>query len=232
MKKYLASAIALTAVTATPVMANDFTGPRVEVQIAMDSVSTLESDKYSDDDETYYDRDTASAFAFGFGAGYDLALKDKLIAGVEANLNFSNAEDGGFEGYIADYVQADEMRVSRDIDVSARLGYTVSPNVLIYAKAGYAVSRLKFDIYEEYYADDYFDERWLGRQARNRGGLRVGAGVEAKIASGVYTKFEYRYTDYNDWKSTNDYTQAHGYSNDAEFKINRHQAVAAIGYRF
>lgn len=65
----------------------------------------------------------------------------------------------------------------RNIGASARLGYTVTDRVLVYGKVGYA--------------------NWKQTTSTELEGLRVGGGVEARIAGPFYTKVEYRYTDFN-----------------------------------
>lgn len=64
----------------------------------------------------------------------------------------------------------------RNIAVAGRLGYVVNPSVLIYTKAGYA--------------------NWKQVPARKYEGLRLGAGLEAKLVGPLYTKVEYRHVDY------------------------------------
>jgi outer membrane immunogenic protein len=65
----------------------------------------------------------------------------------------------------------------RNVGASARLGYTVTDRVLVYGKVGYA--------------------NWKQATSTELEGLRVGGGVEARIAGPFYTKVEYRYTDFN-----------------------------------
>ena len=65
----------------------------------------------------------------------------------------------------------------RNVGASARLGYVVADKALIYGKVGYA--------------------NWKQTTSRELEGLRLGAGVEAKLYSPVYGKVEYRYTDFN-----------------------------------
>lgn len=65
----------------------------------------------------------------------------------------------------------------RNVGASARLGYVVADKALIYGKVGYA--------------------NWKQTTSRELEGLRLGAGVEAKLYGPVYGKVEYRYTDFN-----------------------------------
>lgn len=79
-----------------------------------------------------------------------------------------------------------------DLGVGARLGYVVNDNVLAYARGGYT----NLD---------------LGR--RSVDGLTVGGGLEVNVTGPVYTKVEYRYTDF-------------------EGGLGRHGGLVGIGVRF
>lgn len=65
----------------------------------------------------------------------------------------------------------------RNVGAAARIGYVVADKALVYGKVGYA--------------------NWKQTTTRELEGLRLGAGVEAKIAGPVYGKVEYRYTDFD-----------------------------------
>lgn len=65
----------------------------------------------------------------------------------------------------------------RNIGAGARLGYVVSNKVMVYGKVGYA--------------------NWKQTTTAELEGLRLGGGVEVKVAGPVYAKAEYRYTDFN-----------------------------------
>lgn len=63
----------------------------------------------------------------------------------------------------------------RTVGVAARAGVLVTDNVLLYGKAGY--------------------ENFRSANYGKLDGLRLGAGIEAKITGPVYGKVEYRYSD-------------------------------------
>jgi outer membrane immunogenic protein len=65
----------------------------------------------------------------------------------------------------------------RDLGVGARLGYVIADNVLVYGKAAYA--------------------NWRQVAGVDTEGLRLGGGLEVNVAGPVYTKVEYRYTDFD-----------------------------------
>ena len=79
-----------------------------------------------------------------------------------------------------------------DLGLGARLGYVLNENVLGYVRGGYT----NLD---------------LGR--RSIDGLTVGGGLEVNVSGPVYTKVEYRYTDF-------------------ERGVGRHGGLVGVGIRF
>ena len=79
-----------------------------------------------------------------------------------------------------------------DLGAAARLGYVLNENVLAYTRAGYSN---------------------LDLGARSVDGLTVGGGLEVNVAGPVFTKVEYRYTDF-------------------EGNLGRHGATVGVGIRF
>lgn len=156
MKTFAIVAASAAALLATPAMAGDFAGPRIEVTAGADDVT-----KGVDVTDVTY----------GAAIGYDLQF-GKVVAGVDATA--ANVFDRA------------------DLGVGARLGYVLNENVLAYARAGY--TRLD-----------------LGR--REIEGATVGGGLEVNVVGPVYTKVEYRYTDF-------------------EGGAGRHGGLVGVGYRF
>lgn len=156
MKKLIALAALATAAFASPAMANDFSGPRIEVTVGADDVTG----GVDPTDVTY-----------GGVLGYDLQF-GKVVLGVEATA--ANVFDRA------------------DLGAAARLGYTLNKNVLAYTRVGYT----NLD---------------LGAQSVD--GLAVGGGLEVKLAGPVFTKVEYRYTDF-------------------EGGLGRHGGLVGFGLRF
>lgn len=79
-----------------------------------------------------------------------------------------------------------------DLGAAARLGYTLNKNVLAYTRVGYTN---------------------LDLGARSADGLAVGGGLEVKLVGPVFTKVEYRYTDF-------------------EGGLGRHGGLVGFGLRF
>lgn len=94
---------------------------------------------------------------YGAAAGFDIKVLPRVTAGLEASV--ANVFDRA------------------DIGVAARLGYTVTNNVLVYGRAGYSNFRQLPGLELE--------------------GLQVGGGVEVAVVGPVYAGLEYRYTDFS-----------------------------------
>lgn len=185
--RILAAGLALSAAVAAahPAYAEGFTGFRTELHGGYDAVSSA------------YTVDGATA---GTGIGYDIAVGKSVIVGVEANLDYSSVKDEGVA-----FGAAYSVVARRDIELSARLGAKLGERTLAYVKAGYSNAGY------EGAAAGY--GMWAyGRDTSD--GLRLGLGLEQRIADSWYFKGEYRYTRYG--------------SDD----VNRNQAIFGVGYRF
>lgn len=142
MKNFVIStALASLALIASPAMAGDFSGPRLEATVGVDKVNRGVD---------------PTDISYGVGAGYDLQFGN-VVTGVEAGV--------------------DNVFDRRDIGVSARLGYVLNENVLLFTKVGYS--------------------NWKPTNRLTLEGVRVGGGLEMNVAGPVYAKVEYRYTDFN-----------------------------------
>lgn len=193
MRKYIFAAL-LAGTIAAPAMAQDaapFTGMRVEGIVGYDRVGTENLDDDSD------------GLTYGAGVGYDFQMGG-MVAGVEAEITDSTVDECASGVLIAGDEICDE--VGRDIYVGGRVGGLVSPNTLLYAKAGYTNGRLQTDYTVP--GDSLVEEA-----GTNLDGIRLGAGAEFAVGPNSYIKTEYRYSNY-------------------EQGFEKHQVVAGFGFRF
>jgi len=189
----LALITAAMPLAAVPAMAQDvaqpFTGARVEGLVGWDR---LQSDYDHKDGVTY-----------GVAAGYDAAMGNGLILGVEGELSDSTTKACGPDGVGDRYC----FRTGRDLYVGGRIGTAITPQLLAYAKAGYTNARYKLTV------DDAVtgDRTHLG--GHNYDGYRLGAGLEYAITPQSYVKAEYRYSNW-------------------EGGLDKNQVLAGFGFRF
>lgn len=181
----LAASVAALALAATPASAQTV---RAEIHGGWDHVG--------DDVNT-------DGIVYGIGAGVDFQLAPRVVAGVEANLDFSTADECG----TAILAAGDELCVEarRDLSAVGRIGYQVTPEGTIYALAGYTNGRFRID-YDPANGPAV-------RTSENLDGLRVGAGYQHGFGNGLYSKVEYRYSNY-------------------EAGVERHQVIAGLGIAF
>lgn len=250
MKKilFLTAAAALT--FSGTAHANDFNGFRVEVQTGLDVLSGKESYKEQsttdgtvDPDSTYSDTDrgNATGLQFGLGVGYDAEISSNIVAGIEASIAFSDAKfrDIGYNYDISDdeTFEADDLKAKREIELGARIGYKVNPSTLVYLKGGYVNGRFKLNGETEFLNQD---DEWDYRDqsfSKNRGGYRVGAGIETLLGGNTFAKLEYRYTNFKDLKVNSvyedpDFDGERVYTQSYRLGMSRHQVAASVGVRF
>jgi outer membrane immunogenic protein len=174
--RLLAAAAPAILFAAAPCAAQSFTGPRLEANTGYDAVHS------EDLPETV---DTVDGIRLGLAAGYDIALAPRLIAGIEAGIGWSVADDTRGTIGTARY----RLSNGRDIDAALRLGYLVAPRTLVYAKAGWANSKAEVRVTQA---------GGTVRASDDDDGVRLGAGVEQMLGEHAYAKAEYRYTAYGD----------------------------------
>ena len=160
MRKYVLAAL-LAGAFVTPAEAQEaagnFSGVRLEGIVGYDRPNV--EDEGSD------------GVVHGAGVGYDIQSRGGAVFGVEGEVTDSTADD-----CINDVdITGDQLcaRAGRDFYVGGRVGAAVSPNVLLYGKAGYTNAPVRLD-YQDGTAGTTadFDE------GRNLDGLRAGAGAE------------------------------------------------------
>lgn len=139
----------------------------------------------------------------GIYAGYDRRAADRVVVGVEGGLDFANDDE------IKNTVTGDKYTINPkySFDLTARAGYLVNPNTLVYARGGYTNARMKTTIDSAVATTSATD---------NRDGWLVGAGVERQFMKNASTRIEYRYSDLS----------------EGDGNFDRHRVLAGISYRF
>ena len=196
MRKYLlaglmAGAAAISAAPASAQEAAPFSGVRVEGIVGYDT--------------TDVEGENSDGIVYGAQVGYDVQAGG-IVLGVEGE-----ASDSTVDECVSDVdLVGDELcaQAGRDLYVGGRIGAAVTPNILIYGKAGYTNARVSLD-----YEDGTTATTLDFEDGENLDGVRVGGGVEFALGRNSYAKTEYRYSNY-------------------EQGFDRHQVVAGFGFRF
>jgi len=125
------------------------------------------------ENETIGNTINTDGFLLGGFVGYNYQVGN-IVAGAEADLGYS-WEDGSNVGQTSDSGVEGSLR--------ARLGYVVSPAVLLYATAGGAAKDLEVS---------------NGSASENNTmvGWTAGAGADVMVTDNVFGRIEYRYTDF------------------------------------
>lgn len=176
-KLILASIAAIAPFAAAPAMAQDaapFTGLRAEGTVGWERLGT---DNGHDNGVTY-----------GFGVGYDAAVGKNLIVGLDGEIADSSAKRCGTFASAVDELCT---RTRRDLYIGARAGVPVTPNLLLYGKAGYTNARFNTSYVDGVDGSTNFDI------SHDHGGYRLGAGAEYAITPQAFIKAEYRYSNYS-----------------------------------
>lgn len=168
MSTKFAFAALVAATVASPSMAADISGFRIDGLLGWDSVK-LE------------DFGSKGGFAFGIGAGYDFAVGETVSLGIDGEWMDST---GDLE--VTDGVDSAKLSAQSDLYIGARLTGKVADNVAVYAKAGYANANFKLST----------NLPGFGTLSDNLDGFRLGVGAQYLFESGLYAGAEYRYTNY------------------------------------
>jgi outer membrane immunogenic protein len=112
-------------------------------------------------------------FLLGGFAGYNYQVGN-MVAGAEADIGYS-WEEGENAGLTSESGVDGSLR--------ARLGYVVSPNILLYATAGGAAKDLELS------GGGFSDNNTML-------GWTAGAGADMMVTERVFGRVEYRYTDF------------------------------------
>lgn len=112
-------------------------------------------------------------FLLGGFAGYNWQAGN-IVAGAEADIGYSWVE-GSNAGYKSESGLEGSLR--------ARLGYVVSPNILLYATAGAAAKDLEVS------GGGFKDSNTMV-------GWTAGAGTDVMVTENIFGRVEYRYTDF------------------------------------
>lgn len=202
MKHPILAAIALAA-TATPAFAQDaqpFEGPFIGASAGWNRAEAAGRTEGGQPLDGEVARDSVVIGAF---AGYDHKVLDRVVLGAEAG--FSIALDDSSAGRSAGNQITLDERYS--FDLTARAGYLVTDDVLIYARGGYANSRVRTEIEQA---------GSIATRSDNRDGWLVGGGAEYAISPNIRARVEYRYSDFG----------SDGRNSE------RHQTLVGVSYKF
>lgn len=202
MKRIVSSvaALALAAGLGSAASAEPFNGPFVGVQAGWNQDDLGTPSTPLGDVAVGRSQDSLSGGVF---AGYDYKISPRVVLGAEAGVQFG-ADDSIVRDTGATRVTVDPKR---SIDLTARAGYLVTDDTLLYARGGYTNARVKTSVE---------NAAGIRSASANRDGWLLGGGIEHALSDNVSARAEYRYSDLS----------------EGDGKFDRHQALFGIAYRF
>ena len=111
-----------------------------------------------------------ASFTYGGVAGYDFAVSEMFLLGVEADIASVSMDTGDFD------------IDNRQVSAALRGTYVMSPAAAVFVSAGYT----NLDVSE--------DSTNIGVDFD---GFRVGGGAEFNVSPRAYASIEYRYSEYD-----------------------------------
>jgi len=199
----------VAALLAAPALAqgapSSFNGPFVGVQGGwQQDRQTLE---FTTGGLTTRGSERADGLLYGGQVGYDFRL-GQTVFGIEASMTGRTGA-----GFLDDGADTYRLTQGRTVGTTARLGFLVGPDALIYGRGGYTNTQYRLE-------DGPF------RASENRDGWTVGAGYEQMFSRNVSARLEYNYADYG-----KDVLFA-GQGTPSELQYRRHGVTAGLNFRF
>ncbi len=171
----------------------------------------------------------------GIYGGYNWQFAPRWIAGVEGDVGSADktkAQYGflpGFSGVIFPLFAGDNISVQLTWDASlrARLGYAITPSLLVYGTGGVAWQHLTTTSNCGALCGVV-----SGSDSRTVTGYTVGGGLEAPLGGNWLARGEYRYSDYGTIRQPINYPAPLSATANIDTTLRTHLMSIGIAYRF
>jgi outer membrane immunogenic protein len=196
----LVLATALVAPFASAASAAPFDGPFVGAQVGWQSEKMR--DVKSSLGTVPVDENKRSVSG-GVFAGYDKTFNGRFVLGAEGGVDFGTDNEVSTSAAGASYT----VDPKYSFDVTARAGYLVTPQTLLYVRGGYTNARVRTTL---------TNAAAVQAASDNQDGWLVGGGVEHQLNQNLSARLEYRYSKLS----------------EGDGKDYRHRVLAGMSYRF
>lgn len=159
------------------------------------------------------DRNDHSGLSYGGQVGFDFNLRNGVVIGVEGSMTGRTGTEHNIDQFGNPY----DFRLGRTFNATGRVGVTVGPDGLVYARGGY--SNARFILVDNF-----------GKLQTDRGGWTVGLGYEQSIVRNVSARVEYNYSQYGH-DDLGQYATDYGLAS-ARVNYKRHNVSAGLNFRF
>lgn len=186
MKTMIAGAVLVALMSGSAALADGFEGFKAGAEIG--AVSTRYTDTFPSLGGSRVIR-TGKGLEYRAFAGYDAALSDKWLVGTEVGL-------AGGRKTARKSVSAGKVAFDPGLswDVSARLGYTPSDDLLLYGRAGYQWVKVTEIVTPT-------ASTTAIRKKTTEGAPLIGLGAEYRVAEGVALRGEFDFAGFDDKKT-------------------------------
>lgn len=214
MLKFVFPAL-LAGIVATPAYCESFPMGRAEINVGWDHVrgKLTYRDSAAPENDLSDSRSTNGA-VFGGTVGVDVPVNGYYI-GAEAS--FDLASNKRCEAVFGQ--DSGCFKVKRNFAIGGRFGVPLEHRTLFYVGVAYVNGRGTFSY------TDSVDPANNFAVSDNRDGYRLSSGVEYRVTGNIYTKVEYRYANYGNYKLTSG-------TESLTLGFDRHQVVGGVGVRF
>lgn len=161
-------------------------------------------------------------FLGGIYAGYNFAVSESVILGIDGDITYNNLKDGKSEDFGGIITGADsKLRWSGA--VRARAGYAID-RFLPYIAGGVAFGDVKNSAFFDSSGFNFY-----AAQSKILTGWTIGAGVDYAATDNLILRLEYRYTDYGrkDFSGSNEL-----FSFDTGNKFKTNELRLGLAYKF
>lgn len=166
-----------------------------------------------------YDPD---GFFGGAYAGYNYQFSNKIVLGVDADINFSGIDGHGSLTWADNTSPDDHIGYSKlkwTGAIRGRVGYALD-RFMPYIAGGLSVGKYQFDLDHDGTGNMDFEEE------RSLTGWNLGAGFDYAVTDNLIVRAEYRYTDFGSKSFDQDW------GGDSKIDINTHDIRLGVAYKF
>ena len=133
----------------------------------------------------------ANGASVGIDLGYNLALQNNFLVGIEAEFK---SYDANKEGNVTDIIGTVTQKINSSLEKKfsflGKIGYLVNDKTLAYVKGGWANAQIKRD-----YTNENDPTAVVESHKSWQDGWTLGIGSEYNFYQNLTAKLEYRYTD-------------------------------------
>jgi outer membrane immunogenic protein len=192
----------------------------------------------------------SSSGRFGGFAGYDYQFAPQWVAGIVVDAAYFNSTvtTVGVPGCTVTCIlgvpgpgaDVSSVKARWDADVRGRLGYLITPSVLLYGTAGVAFQNFsssatcQTSLTDPVCGPTPIPIFATATNSSTRTGWTAGVGIDAKIFSNWMLRAEYRYSDFGTWSNSLSLASP-GVSVvtvATNLKLNTHIGMVGIAYAF